>query len=243
MITLRGAPAAPLAPDLSPQSKPPRRRRRSLWGEVWRWFVTAVWFTLAALLIGGSMLMLSIYRQARTEGVRPAQAIVVLGTAQYNGWPGPVLQARLDHALQLYWEGYAPYIVVTGGKQPGDEFTEAEAGQTYLTNAGVPPDRIIMENAAHSTWESMQNVAAILKPMGITDVILVSDGFHLYRSRLMATDVGLTATGSPAPDSPIVVGGSGEFMYTMREAGGVLAHLWETRIDPDGRIITFDPPD
>lgn len=241
MMTLRGAPAAPLAPDLSPQSKPPRRRRRSLWGEVWRWLVTAFCFALAALLLTGGMLMFSIYQQARADGARPAQAIVVLGTAQYNGWPGPVFQARLDHALQLYWEGYAPYLVVTGGKQPGDGYTEAEAGQAYLMEAGVPANRIIMENAARDTWESMQNVAAILKPMGITEVILVSDGFHLYRARLMATDVGLHATGSAAPDSPIVPGGSGEFVYTLREAGGVLAHIWETRVDPDGRVLPIDP--
>ena len=240
MITLRDGPAvAPFSAEACPP-KATMRRRRSFWGELWRWLVTGFWFIALAVLVSGTILMVSIYRQARTEGARPAQAIVVLGTAQYNGWPGPVFQSRLDHALQLYWDGYAPYMVVTGGKQPGDGFTEAEAAQAYLVNAGVPPGNIIMENAAHSTWESMQNVAAILKPQGITDVILVSDGFHLYRSRLMANDVGLTSTGSPAPDSPIVVGGGGEFAYTLREAGGVLAHLWTTRIDPDGRILKLE---
>ena len=97
-----------------------------------------------------------------------------------------------------------------------------------------------MEPDAHNTWESMQNVAAILRPLGIHDVILVSDGFHLYRSRLMANDVGLSTAGSPAPDSPIIVGGSGEFAYTLREAGGVLAHLWVTRIDPDGQWLSIE---
>lgn len=241
MITVRDGPAiAPLTAESS-HPKAPMRRRRSLWGELWRWLVTACWFLFFAVLIGSGILMMSIYRQARTEGARPAQAIVVLGTAQYNGWPGPVFQSRLDHALQLYWDGYAPYLVVTGGKQPGDGYTEAEAAQAYLMNAGVPASNIIMENEAHSTWESMQNVAAILEPQGITDVILVSDGFHLYRSRMMANDVGLTSAGSPAPDSPIVVGGSGEFAYALREAGGVLAHLWTTRIDPDGRILEIEP--
>jgi uncharacterized SAM-binding protein YcdF (DUF218 family) len=240
MITLRDGPAVAPLPAEPSRPKAPMRRRRSLWGEFWRWLVTAFWFLFFALLISGAILLVSIYRQARTEGARPAQAIVVLGTAQYNGWPGPVFQSRLDHALRLYWDGYAPYIVVTGGKQPGDGFTEAEAAQAYLMNAGVPASNIIMETEASNTWESMQNVSAILEPQGITDVILVSDGFHLYRSRMMANDVGLRSTGSPAPDSPIVVGGSGEFAYTLREAGGVLAHLWTTRIDPDGRILKIE---
>jgi uncharacterized SAM-binding protein YcdF (DUF218 family) len=240
MITLRDGPAVAPLPAESSRPKAPLRRRRSFWSELWRWLVTAFWFGAVALLLSGAILMVSIYRQARNEGARPAQAIVVLGTAQYNGWPGPVFQSRLDHALQLYWDGYAPSIVVTGGKQPGDGFTEAEAAQAYLVNAGVPASSIIMETEATNTWESMRNVAAILEPQGISDVILVSDGFHLYRSRMMANDVGLTSAGSPAPDSPIVVGGGGEFAYTLREAGGVLAHLWTTRVDPDGRILKIE---
>jgi uncharacterized SAM-binding protein YcdF (DUF218 family) len=194
--------------------------------------VTALWFSVAAVLVAGMVLIAAIYRQARTDGARPAQAIVVLGTAQFNGWPGPVFQARLDHALDLWRAGYAPLIVVTGGKMPGDGYTEAEAAQAYLTNAGVPPEAIVSENAASDTWESMQGVAAVLAPMGVNDVILVSDGFHLFRSRLMAHDVGLHATGSAAADSPIRAGGGGEFGYVLRETGGVVVHLWQTRVAP-----------
>lgn len=182
-----------------------------------------------AIVLACLFLVGSIYQQARADGARPAQAIVVLGTAQFNGWPGPVFQARLDRALELWQEGYAPMIVVTGGKMPGDGYTEAEAAWAYLTSAGVPPEAIVMENAATDTWESMQGVSAILRPLGITEVILVSDGFHLFRSRMMARDVGLHATGSAAETSPIRVGGGGEFSYVVREAAGVVAHLWETR--------------
>jgi len=192
--------------------------------------MTLLWFSVAAATIAGILLVAVIYRQARTDSARPAQAIVVLGTAQFNGWPGPVFQSRLDRALELWREGYAPLIVVTGGKMPGDGYTEAEAAWAYLTNAGVPAEAILTENAATDTWESMQGVAALLRPMGIDSVILVSDGFHLFRSRMMARDVGLQATGSPAETSPIRTGGGGEFSYVLREAGGVLAHLWQTRI-------------
>ena len=224
------APGAPPAPTAQPAT--PLRRHRSLWGETWRWFATAAWFTLAALAIAGLFLIGAIYRQARTDGARPAEAIVVLGTAQYNGWPGPVFRARLDRALTLWRDGYAPLIVVTGGKMPGDGYTEAEAAWNYLVEAGVPPEAILSETAASDTWESMQGVAALLQPLGVDEVILVSDGFHLFRSRLMARDVGLQAWGSPADDSPIRTGGGGELAYVVREAAAVVAHLWQTRLGP-----------
>jgi uncharacterized SAM-binding protein YcdF (DUF218 family) len=208
------------------------RRRRSPWGEIWRWGLTLVWFCVAALIITGLVLVIAIYRQARTDQARPAQAIVVLGTAQYNGRPGPVFQARLDRALELWRAGYAPVLVVTGGKMPGDGYTEADAAWAYLTDAGVPADAIVTENAASDTWESMQGIAALLQPLGIHEVIVVSDGFHLFRSRMMARDVGLQAWGSPAEMSPIRTGGGGELSYVIREAGAVVAHLWQTRVAP-----------
>jgi len=226
------APAAAPVPD-SPVARPTSlRRRRSPWGELWRWGVTLVGFFVAALLVAGLVLVVAIYRQARTDQARPAEAIVVLGTAQYNGWPGPVFRARLDRATELWRAGYAPLLVVTGGKMPGDGYTEAEAAWAYLTDAGVPAEAIVTENAASDTWESMQGISALLQPRGIDEVIIVSDGFHLFRSRMMARDVGLQAWGSPAEMSPIRTGGGGELTYVIREAAAVVAHLWQTRVEP-----------
>ena len=224
---------APAPVPGSPAARPARsRRRRSLWGELWRWGVTLFWFAAAALIVAGLVLVFAIYRQARTDQARPAEAIVVLGTAQYNGWPGPVFRARLDRSIELWQEGYAPLLVVTGGKMPGDGYTEAEAAWAYLTEAGVPPEAIVTENAAGDTWESMLGIAPLLQPLGIDEVIVVSDGFHLFRSRMMARDVGLQAWGSPAEESPIRTGGGGELSYVMREAAAVVAHLWQTRVNP-----------
>jgi uncharacterized SAM-binding protein YcdF (DUF218 family) len=239
-------PAAAPHPD-SPIARPSAlRRHRSPWGELWRWGVTLVWFCVAALVVAGLVLVIAIYRQARTDQARPAEAIVVLGTAQYNGWPGPVFQARLDRAIELWRAGYAPVLVVTGGKMPGDGYTEAEAAWAYLTDAGVPAGAIVTENAAGDTWESMQLFAALVQPRGIDEVIVVSDGFHLFRSRLMARDVGLQAWGSPAEMSPIRTGGGGELTYVIREAAAVVAHLWQTRVDPlPGAALSrqaFDAP-
>jgi uncharacterized SAM-binding protein YcdF (DUF218 family) len=232
--------AAPVS--TSPIARPSRsRRRRSLWGEVWRWGVTLFWFSAAAVIISGLVIVFAIYRQARTDQARPADAIVVLGTAQYNGWPGPVFRARLDKAISLWHEGYAPVLVVTGGKMPGDGYTEAEAALAYLTEAGVPPEAIVTENAASDTWESMVGIKSLLEPLGIDEVIVVSDGFHLFRSRLMARDVGLQAWGSPAEASPIRTGGGGELTYVLREAAGVVAHLWQTRVEPLTGISLSEP--
>ncbi len=226
------APAAAPVPD-SPVARPSSlRRHRSPWGEVWRWGLTLAWLCVAALVVAGLVLVVAIYRQARTDQARPAQAIVVLGTAQYNGWPGPVFRARLDRALEPWQAGYAPVLVVTGGKMPGDGYTEAEAAWAYLTDAGVPGDAIVIENAASDTWESMKGIAALLQPRGIDEVIVVSDGFHLFRSRMMARDVGLQSWGSPAEMSPIRSGGGGELTYVVREAAAVVAHLWQTRVTP-----------
>jgi uncharacterized SAM-binding protein YcdF (DUF218 family) len=241
MISLRdGATVAPVpspAPAITPAR--PQLRRRSLWGELWRWGLTLLWFLAAALVLAAVVLIFAIYRQARIDQARPAQAIVVLGTAQYNGWPGPVFQARLDRALALWHTGYAPLLVVTGGKMPGDGYTEAEAARNYLTEAGVPEEAIVAENAASDTWESMQGVAALLEPRGVHEVILVSDGFHLFRARLMARDVGLQTWGSPAEASPIRTGGGGELAYVLREAAGVVAHLWQTKFSYGLSAISY----
>jgi uncharacterized SAM-binding protein YcdF (DUF218 family) len=225
-------PAAMPVPDSLVARPSPLRLRRSPWGELWRWGVTLVGFCVAALVIAGLVLVVAIYRQARTDQARPAQAIVVLGTAQYNGWPGPVFRARLDRAIELWRAGYAPLLVVTGGKMPGDGYTEAEAAWAYLTDAGVPAEAIVTENAASDTWQSMLGIATLLQPRGIDEVIVVSDGFHLFRARMMARDVGLQAWGSPAELSPIRTGGGGELTYVIREAAAVVAHLWQTRVDP-----------
>lgn len=203
----------------------PIRRRRSPWGEAWRWLLTGIVFAMLTVSIGGALLVTAVWRQARTDQARPADAIVVLGTAQWNGYPGPVLRARLDHALDLYRQGLAPVLVVTGGRMPGDEFTEAEAAQAYLIEQGVPPEAILLENEGRNSWESMRGVRDLAASAGIGRVLLVSDGFHLFRLKLMARDLGLDAAASPATGSPIRPGSGGEFGYMVREAAGVVEQM------------------
>lgn len=171
----------------------------------------------------------AVYRQARSNEARPVDAIVVLGAAQFNGVPSQVFQARLDTAFDLYQQGYAPTIVVTGGRMMGDQFTEAEAGKNYLVDRGVPAGAILMENVSHNTAASFEGVGRILRPRGVESLLLVSDGFHLYRSKMLAEDAGFTASGYAAENSPIRKGSGTELRYMVRETFGVLA--WKLHIE------------
>ena len=145
--------------------------------------------------------------QVRSTGsgdqARPVDAIVVMGAAQYDGRPSPQLAARLDHAVDLWRLGLAPLMVVTGGNQPGDRFTEAEASAKYLIDRGVPADAILKETVGHSSYASLDGVASLLQQRGLFRVLVVSDPFHSLRSRLIAEELGLVAYVSPTRTSPV----------------------------------------
>jgi uncharacterized SAM-binding protein YcdF (DUF218 family) len=160
-----------------------------------------------------------VWRSARSDEARPVDAIVVLGAAQYDGRPSPVLAARLDHALELWQEGYADRIVVTGGRRPGDRFTEATASADYLIARGVPDSAILREVQGTSTWQSLAATARILRNRGLESVLVVSDPYHSLRARETARELGLDAHASPTLTSP--VHGWAEWKRMFREAAGV----------------------
>ncbi len=211
-----------------PRATPRRgsRRRR-------RWTVgrsVAVGLLLVVGLIVGYFLV-SLYQVWSTgsgDGARPVDAIVVMGAAQYDGDPSPVLAARLDHVVDLWAEDLAPLIVVTGGKQPEDRFTEAEASAAYLVERGVPAEAIVLEGDGLDTYESLQGVSDLLGARGLDEVLIVTDPYHSLRSRIIAEDVGLQAWTSPTPYS--VVDGGESFQRHLQEAAGVAL----------GRLIGFD---
>jgi uncharacterized SAM-binding protein YcdF (DUF218 family) len=148
---------------------------------------------------------------------RPVDAIVVLGAAQYNGRPSPVLRARLDHALRLYNEGLAPRIVVTGGIGRGDTTSEATVGRHYLLARNVSPGDVVVQPQGRSTQASMTAVADWLESEGLHSVILVSDPFHMFRLRLEARRTNLEAYTSPTESSPISDNPVVELRYLVAE--------------------------
>jgi len=167
-----------------------------------------------ALLVAGylSVTTLQVVRAAQRDEQVRADAIVVLGAAQYDGTPSPALRGRLDHALALYEQGLAPEIVLTGSKQPDDRFTEAFAGYRYLAQEGVSEDALRIVDDGSSTWESMAAAWRVLRAEGVGRVLLVSDRYHNRRLEGIAGELGMdvavsSAGGSPSPGQ--VVGETG----------------------------------
>lgn len=177
---------------------------------------------LAALVLLGALvwgcLLLAVFVFGQRDEARAADAIVVLGAAQYDGRPSPVLRARLDHAIELYHEGVAPVMIFTGGVGVGDTVSEAEVGRRYAGKRGVPRERTMVEPAGLSSGQSMNTVASLMQSRGLTSAVLVSDPFHMLRLRLLAARLGLRAYSSPTRSSPIVLNSREEWKHIVRES-------------------------
>lgn len=154
---------------------------------------------------------------ARDEA-RPAQAIVVLGAAQYAGRPSPVLRARLDHAVGLWKRDLASLLILTGGTGIGDTTSEAAVGRTYAKKRGVPDTLILVENEGRTTSESMKAVAGMLEVRGLHTALLVSDPFHMLRLRILARRFGFTPYTSPTRTSPIEPNREQRWKYIFSES-------------------------
>ncbi len=182
---------------------------------------------LVLALLYVSVTFVQVYRASRHDGARPADAIIVLGAAQYDGRPSPVLQDRLDHALALYEADVASTIVLTGGRQDGDRFTEATAGYNYLRDRGIPDADLLKEVGGTSTYESLAASARFLRERGLTEVVLVTSDYHAYRVEAIADEVGLDASVSPTTTR---LSGTEELRQLGRETVAVAV----------GRIIGYD---
>jgi uncharacterized SAM-binding protein YcdF (DUF218 family) len=173
----------------------------------------------------GGFAALRIWQQGEIDDERPADAIVVLGAAQYDGRPSPVFRARLDHAIALFQAGVAPHLVVTGGKQPGDRTTEAAVARRYAIDHGVPSDAIFGEDEARNTLESLHAVRREMHDRGLQSAVFVSDPTHMLRVIRIATDLGLEAYSSPTRTSPVQVDLVGRIRATVHELGALAVYL------------------
>jgi uncharacterized SAM-binding protein YcdF (DUF218 family) len=143
-----------------------------------------------------------VWDQGQRDDRRPADAIVVMGAAQYDGRPSPVFAARLEHAVELYRAGVAPRLIVTGGKREGDRTTEAASARIYAVQRDVPDEAILAEDTSRTTLQSIRRVAALMRDEGMESAVFVSDPSHMLRVLRMASDEGITAYGSPTRTSP-----------------------------------------
>jgi uncharacterized SAM-binding protein YcdF (DUF218 family) len=176
-------------------SADPKPKRRKL----------AVWIVLAIfllLLLGAAFWCHWVYAQiqayADTDQAAPADAIGVLGAAEYDGRPSPVYRARLDHALELYHRGIAPLIITLGGSG-GDAYNEGSVGEEYLISKGVPEEDIIAETESRNTEESARRIAVIARVNGLHRLVIVSDGTHMFRIHAICAADGLDVLTSPRP--------------------------------------------
>jgi uncharacterized SAM-binding protein YcdF (DUF218 family) len=157
---------------------------------------------LAVVGLGGYVAY-RIWDQGTRDEQRPADAIVVMGAAQYDGRPSPVFAARLDHAIDLYHAGIARHFIVTGGKQEGDRTTEAASARAYAVGKGVPADAILAEDQSRTTLQSIRGVASLMRSKQLGSAVFVSDPTHMLRVLRMASDAGIEAFGSPTRTSPL----------------------------------------
>ena len=183
--------------------------------------VFALWaISAAAVLIWSSR-----------DEARPANAIVVLGAAQYAGRPSPVLRARLDHALDLWNRHLGKLLILTGGTGTGDTTSEAAVGRTYAIKHGVPDTVILMETEGRTTSESMRAVAGMLEARGLQTAVLVSDPFHMLRLRILARRFGFTPYTSPTQTSPISPNREQRWKYIFSESiKAPLAFFFERKL-------------
>ncbi|MGD0322027.1 MAG: YdcF family protein [Acidimicrobiales bacterium] len=184
------------------------------WRYVWRALVITV------VLLAGYVVVtaVQVWLTSRRSDARPAEAVVVMGAAQYDGVPSPDLAARLGEAESLLRRHLAPIVVVTGYKEPGDRYTEAQASGTWLVDHGLAANEIV-EVGGSDSWANLSDTANVLHRRGLDKVLIVTDGFHEDRSLAIATDVGLQAWPAPVGDSPI--SGWSSVPYFAKETLGV----------------------
>lgn len=190
------------------------------------------------LAVGAYVLLCGVllFWNASHTDMRNADAIVVMGAAQYNGTPSPLLESRLQQALEDWTDKRAPFIAVTGGKRDGDQFSEAEASEEWLTSRGVPSSVIVSENEGASTWESLEGIAPLLRQRGVVRVIAVSSPWHVERVMLSLQQLGFETVASPTRTSTDGFAGlewisnGASLVKALRESLGVSV----------GRIIGFD---
>jgi uncharacterized SAM-binding protein YcdF (DUF218 family) len=163
---------------------------------------TAGVFVLSVLLLWVLSLAAVLLAGARSSG-HDADVILVLGAAQYNGRPSPVLRARLDHALELYDSGRAPRLLFTGGIGTGDTLSEAEVSRRYAIRHGVPDSLILVERQGQTSAQSVNAAAALMHEHGMLSALVVSDSYHMMRLELLVRRAGIRPHRSPAAGAPI----------------------------------------
>lgn len=174
-----------------------------------------------------SVAVVQIYRTGGKDERQNVSAIVVLGSAEYAGKPSPVFKARLDHGADLYKEGYAPLIIVAGGQDEDEAYSEAGVGKAYLEKQKkIPAEKIIAEEYSLTTIQNISRLKDHAEALELKTVLLVSDPFHMFRAKWLAKKWGIEVYTSPTQTSPISENWWLEFKFVVREAMAYFGHLF-----------------
>ena len=166
-------------------------------------------------------LIANIYYRGNISDIQKADAIIVLGAAQWDGKPSPIFQARLDQAQKLYAAAHAPRIIVTGGKTPRNTIADSRAGKDYLAQHRVNPDDVFTEDESRTTLQNLMFAREIMKTRQFRSAILVSHDFHMMRARHMAKDLGIIVFAAPVKTKNQFA----KLQYAAREAAVYAAYL------------------
>jgi len=165
---------------------------------LWRWAFRIIFGIVGLVVLYVGITFAQVWWAGRQDNTSPSSAIVVMGAAQWNGVPSPILKGRLDHAADLYKRGVAPVIVVTGGKQQGDKVTQGYSGYQYLRDKSIPESAIKVEVGGTNSFEELSASAVIVKQAGLgTNIVIVTDPYHAFRAQSIAGELGLDAHVSP----------------------------------------------
>ena len=188
-----------------------------------RWAIRLALGLVAVVVLYIGVTFGQVWWAGRQDDTSAASAIVVMGAAQWNGVPSPVLRGRLDHAADLYERGVAPVIIVTGGKQAGDRVTQGYSGYEYLRSKGVPDQAIKVEVDGTNSFEELSASSVIVRQGGLGNrILIVTDPYHALRTESIAGELGLDAHVSPTQTNS-------SMGQLVRETGAVAI----------GRLISF----
>ena len=191
-----------------------------------RWAIRILSAALALLIAYLGVTAIQVWLPSRERSTAHADAIVVLGSAEYDGTPSPDLKARLDEALALHQAGRASLIAVTGGRLAGDTYTEAGVSAAYLTDRGIPASEVVV-GWGSDTYQNISSVAPPMKARGVSTVLVVTDPFHEDRAMAIASTFGFSPSPDPTATSPIT--GWATVPYFAKETVAVAA----------GRIVGY----
>jgi len=225
-------------PEPKPAPAPVARRRpgllRGLRAPWWLWATRGVLALVTAVVVLTLVTIGQVWWVGNQDHRSRSDALIVLGASQYNGRASAVFAARLDHAAELYRAGVAPLVITVGGRIPGDPFTEAGVGASYLVKQGVPASAILAVPEGRDTLQSLIAAAGEMNTRSLRSAVIVTDRWHSLRSVAMARDLGLTAASSPTHTGPANHGWHAQARYIVREAIGYRFYQLFHRATPSG---------